>query len=80
MNCHDSGQTSRKELLVLGGLEASLLTCWKNVLHVASHKEGKAKTEDQRLTSVLGMAIGHTRRLRARFTKEATKALNTEPG
>ena len=34
-------------------------------------RDGEQTIEDQCLTAVLGMAIGHTRRLHARFTSEA---------
>ena len=45
MNCHDSGQTSGEELLILGSLENSLLARWRDVLHVACDNEGKVKAD-----------------------------------
>ena len=34
MNCHDSEQASREEQSQLGNLETSLLTQWRDVLHM----------------------------------------------
>ena len=62
---------SHQGIAVLGDMEASLLTQWTSVLHMADVTDSKATAEDQHLTATLGMAIGHTRRLCARFTKEA---------
>ena len=78
MNGHDIHHVSRKDISVLGDLEASLLAQWKSVLHEVSDEEGEHRAEDQRLTAVLGMVIGHTRRLCARFIKEATEALGMD--
>ena len=78
MNVRNDTRISRKNISVLGSMEASLLTRWENVLNVANDKEGKATIDDQRLTAVLGMAIGHTRRLCARFTEEAVEALGAD--
>ena len=64
-------QISHQGIAVLGGMEASLLTQWMSVLHMADVKDSNATAEDQHLTATLGMAIGHTRRLCARFIKEA---------
>ena len=75
MNLHNEIRVSCTNISVLVGMEASLLARWKNVLHVATDKEGKATIEDRRLTAVLGKAIGHTRRLCARFIEEATETL-----
>ena len=57
---------------MLGDLETSLLARWRSVLHEIGDKDGEQTAEDQRLTAVLGMAIGHTRRLCTRFDNEAT--------
>ena len=61
INFMSNHHISHQGISVLGGMEASLLTQWTNVLHVANVKDAKATTEDQCLTAVLGMAIGHTR-------------------
>ena len=75
MNLHNETSVSCKNISVLVGMETSLLARWKNVLHEATDREGKASIEDRRLTAVLGMAIGHTRRLCARFIEEATEMI-----
>ena len=51
---------SHQGIAVLGGMEASLLTQWTSVLHMADVKDSKTTAEDQHLTATLGMAIGHT--------------------
>ena len=56
---------------MIDDLGTSLLAQWKDVLHEIGDRDGEQTTEDQHLTAVLGMAIGHTRRLHARFTNEA---------
>ena len=48
-----------------------LLPRWRSILHKISDKDCEQVAEGQCLTAVLGMAIGHTRRLCARFTNEA---------
>ena len=55
-------------------MEASVLARWRSVLHELSDENGEQRTEDQRLTAALGMAIGHIRRLCARFVNETTGA------
>ena len=67
MNGHDRLHVSQEDILVLGDLETSLLARWRSVLHKIGDKDSEQTTEDQRLTAVLGMTIGHTRRLCARF-------------
>ena len=44
------------------------------MLHEIDGKDDEQTTEERRLTAALGMAIGHTRRLCARFPNEATSA------
>ena len=56
---------------MLGDLETSLLARWRSVPHEIGDKDGEQTAEGQRLTAVLGMVIGHTRRLCARFANEA---------
>ena len=43
-----------------------MLARWRSVLHEIGDRGGEKTIEDQRLTAVLGMAIGHTRRLHVR--------------
>jgi hypothetical protein len=71
MNNHNRPNQSHEEAFSLDDLDTSLLARWKDVLHEIGDRDGKQTTEDQHLTAVLGMAIGHTRRLHARFTNEA---------
>ena len=69
MNNHDRLQASQEDISVLGNLETSLFARWRSVLHEIGGKNSEQAREDQRLTAALGMAIGHTRRLCAHFTK-----------
>ena len=71
MNNHNRPQPSQEDTSMLGDLDTSLLARWKDVLHEIGDRDGKQTIEDQHLTAVLGMAIGHTRRLHARFTSGA---------
>ena len=71
MNDHDRPHANREDISVSGNLKTSLLAQWRGVLHEISEKDGEQTIEDQRLTAMPGMAIGHTRRLHARFTSEA---------
>ena len=68
---HNRPQPSQEDISMLGDLDTSLLARWKNVLHEIGDRDGEQTIEDQHLTAVLGMAIGHTRRLHARSTNEA---------
>ena len=69
MNGHNRPLVVQENILVLGNLETSLLARWRSVLHEIGGKNSEQAREDQRLTAALGMAIGHTRRLCAHFTK-----------
>ena len=71
MNDHNRPHDSQEDISMLGDLDTSLLARWKNVLHEIGDRDGEQTIEDQHLTAVLGMAIGHTRRLNAHFTSEA---------
>ena len=71
MNDHNRPQPSQEDISMLDDLDTSLLARWKDVLHEIGDRDGEQTIEDQHLTAVLGMAIGHTRRLHARFTSEA---------
>ena len=74
MNGHGRPRVGHETISVLGNLETSLLKRWRSVLHKIDDKDDEQTTEDRRLTAALGMAIGHTRRLCARFPNEATSA------
>ena len=56
----------------MGNLETSLLARWRSILHEIRDKDGEQTNEDQRLTAVLGIALGNTRRLYARSACKAT--------
>jgi hypothetical protein len=71
MNNHNRPHASQEDISMLGDLDTSLLARWKNVLHEIGDSDGEQTIEDQHLTAVLGMAIGHTRMLHERFTSEA---------
>ena len=65
MNNHDRLQASQEDISVLGNLETSLFARWRSVLHEIGDRDNEQTIEDQLLTAMLGMAIGHTRRLNA---------------
>ena len=71
MNNHNRPKPSQEDISLLDDLDTSLLARWKDVLHEIGDREGEQTIEDQHLTAVLGMAIGHTRRLHASFNSEA---------
>ena len=71
MNDHNRPQPSQEDISMLDDLDTSLLARWKDVLHEIGDRDGEQTIEDQHLTAVLGMAIGHTRRLHASFNSEA---------
>ena len=71
MNNHNRPQPSQEDISMLDDLDTSLLARWKDVLHEIGDRDGEQTIEDQHLTAVLGMAIGHTRRLHASFNSEA---------
>ena len=71
MNDHNRPNQSQEDVSSIDDLDTSLLARWKDVLHEIGDRDGEQTTEDQHLTAVLGMAIGHTRRLHAHFTNEA---------
>ena len=72
MNGHNRLHVGREDISVLGDLETSLLNKWRSVLNEIGDKDGKLTAEDQCLMAILGMAIGHTRRLCACFINKAT--------
>ena len=59
MNAHNRLHASREDISVLGNLETSLLAQWRRVLHEIDDKDKEQTIDDQRLTAMLGMAIGH---------------------
>ena len=71
INNHNKPKQSQEDISLLDDLDTFLLARWKDVLHEIGDRDGEQTTEDQHLTAVLGMAIGHTRRLHARSTNEA---------
>ena len=66
MNDRDRPHASPEDISTLVDLDTSLLARWRSVLHEIGDRGGEKTIEDQRLTAVLGMAIGHTRRLHVR--------------
>ena len=72
MNGHNRLHVGREDISVLGDLETSLLNKWRSVLNEIGDKDDKLTAEDQCLMAILGMAIGHTRRLCACFINKAT--------
>ena len=63
MNDHNRPQPSQEDISMLDDLDTSL--------HEIGDRDGEQTIEDQHLVAVLGMAIGHTRRLHASFNSEA---------
>ena len=71
MNDHNRPKQSKEDVSLLDDLDTSLFARWKDVLHEIGNRNGEQTTEDQHLSAVHGMAIGHARKLHARFTNEA---------
>ena len=64
----------RKELSQLNGMERSLINRWSNVLCMMGDERNVMNTDNHKLVSALGMAIGHTRRNCLHFNREAIGA------